>query len=507
MAMQVFQTQISDSKEWAGLTLQNHLGWLGMEQPSFLNDTIRVLYKYGSSGDDFINFVNQFPEVEVPDSMQPHRWMFAGATEKNVPLQYASTSLANALAGTAASGTTQLGINGSSFWMVFGERYFSNREVIVGSRPMAFSLRIMGEPTQFGSKWAYEVTIYGTSNGEGFFVPLDDVAAGTRWSADFAPVSNEFSRGGSEVKYNSYWMLENFTSQIRKQMICSGSMLSAGSASHPLLFKFVHPDGKVDTLWIDYQMWKFIQSFRADQARLLLFGRTTKNADGSVSTRDTDSGHIIQAGRGFYEQIGNNNIYKYTDFNIRNLEKILMELSYNKLGINERKFILMTGQYGASQFYRAMKNEAAAVPYLWNNQQLSFGADGNGTFKAGSINKYVWWNGIEVTVVIDPTKDNAVRNSALHPDGGLMSSYEYDIVYNGETANGANVKRLKVKGLSETYGYKPGLRDPYTPGAPLSSPKLMVSSVDGYEIHGMYWGGLTIEDPSKVARLVPAYLY
>lgn len=514
--MQVFQTQISDPKEWAGLTTQNHLGWLGMHKPHMLNDVIRTIYKYGSSGDDFVNLVNTFPTVTVPNDTVPHRWMFAGATEKNVPLVGASVSLSAAQAGTyittSNSPTTQLGYGGQHFFMVFNERYFSNREVIVGSRPMAFSLRIMAEPISNGSKWIYEVALFGARYGADFFVPIEDIAAGTRWSADFTPTAQTLSRGGSEPKYNSYYMLENYTSMIRKQLTCAGNMITAGGNNDPLMFKFATntEGGKVETksLWIDYQMWKFIQAFRADYARLLLFGRSTVNPEtGTVNMKDPDSGYDIKAGLGFYEQISSSSTYKYTDFSLRTLESILMELSYNKKAMDDRHFILMTGEYGAMQFYKAARNEAAAVPFMLNNQLLNYKGDGMGSFKVGSINEYMWYNGIKVTVMVDPSKDNAVRNSAIHPDGGLMSSYEYDIVDAGSKDGNANIKRIAVAGYNDTFGYIAGLRTPFKPGAPMNSPNLIASSIDGYEIHGAMWGGLTIEDPSKVARMVPAFLY
>ena len=509
MAVKVFQTQVSDPKEWAGLTTRAHLGWLGMEHPQFLTDAIDAIYKYGVSGEDFVAYAKRFPAITVANDTTPFRWMLSGATEKNVPLLGASTTLADAQSGTYASGTAQLGLNQSSFWLVFAERYFSYPETITGARPFAFSVRIMSEPTPIGpNKWAYEVKLWGATYGENFFVPLEDVAAGTRWSAEYAAVSQTLSRRGSEPKYASYFTLENWPSMIRKQMICAGNMLNAGSASDPLLFKFVKEDGTTESMWIDYQMWKFIQSFRADQARIMLFGRSTVSDDGTVNIKDGDSGYAIKAGRGLYEQISPSTTIKYTDFSIRQLESIMMELSYNKKSMDDRKFLIMTGERGAMQFYKAMKNEAAAVPYLMNQQQLNFDGAGMGTFKVGSINKYVWYNGIEVSVVVDPTKDNGVRNSVLHPDGGFMSSYEYDIIDAGSTDGNPNIQRIEVSNMKEMFGYIPGLRNPYMPGAPQNTnPNIMATPVDGYEVHGAWWGGLNVRRPDKIARLVPAFLY
>jgi hypothetical protein len=44
------------------------------------------------------------------------------------------------------------------------------------------------------------------------------------------------------------------------------------------------------------------------------------------------------------------------------------------------------------------------------------------------------------------------------------------------------------------------MRDPFSP-AGKGSPKMVASRVDGYEVHFQKWGGMMIEDPTKVVDL------
>ena len=44
------------------------------------------------------------------------------------------------------------------------------------------------------------------------------------------------------------------------------------------------------------------------------------------------------------------------------------------------------------------------------------------------------------------------------------------------------------------------MRDPYSAGG-MKQAKHISSSIDGYEVHFQKWGGMMIEDPTKVVDL------
>jgi hypothetical protein len=44
------------------------------------------------------------------------------------------------------------------------------------------------------------------------------------------------------------------------------------------------------------------------------------------------------------------------------------------------------------------------------------------------------------------------------------------------------------------------MRDPFSAGGK-GQPKMVASPIDGYEVHFQKWGGMMIEDPTKVVDL------
>ena len=50
------------------------------------------------------------------------------------------------------------------------------------------------------------------------------------------------------------------------------------------------------------------------------------------------------------------------------------------------------------------------------------------------------------------------------------------------------------------------MRDPFTPYNNLTKPGMAATSVDGYEIHKMFLGGLRVKNPMRTMRIVPSLL-
>ena len=95
-----------------------------------------------------------------------------------------------------------------------------------------------------------------------------------------------------------------------------------------------------------------------------------------------------------------------------------------------------------------------------------------------------------------------MRNTIKHPDGGLAESHRMTIMDFG-TADGApNIQMVRAKGYEEQFGYIPGLRDPYSPGG-MGKPKVMATSVDGYEIHKADWCGIIVRNPMRMGEWIP----
>jgi hypothetical protein len=491
----ISKLQILDQKYWDGLTREAHLGYLGMMEPQYINKVIDRIYEINYGTDNIVSFMDQFPTHYI-DEEGAYRWLLQGAEERNIPLVGATT-----IAGAGFQAGDRPGLARSQFFMSFPERYFSATSVLVGEHPDDYALRVVEDPVQIGDTWRYRVEL--VTGDDNLFVPLEDLAAGTRWSEDYGLVEFELSKRGNEVKHAGPMMMENVTSVIRKNYEVPGNMITKGK-NHPLAFAFIDQDGKTQTRWIDKLGWDFMRQFRWDKARLLMFGKSNKLSDGTFGNKG-ESGNTIRSGYGLMEQMeGGHNMF-FNRFSLNALTDFTMDIAVGKLAEDSRKFVLSTGEYGAYDFHRAASERASGITWLQSGH--NFKTDGGKiTLNEGQIMKYVSVNGIEFNIIIDPMKDNPVRNKIYHPEGGLASSRTYDIFDFGTTNGQPNIQKVAVKDNEEFFRYIPGMRDPFSPYNKQTAPGMAASPVDGYAVYKQFIGGILLRNPLKTGRLIPSIL-
>ena len=491
----ISKLQIVDQKYWGGLTREAHLGWLGMLEPQYVSKVIDRIYEVNYGTDNIVSFMDQFP-THYLDEEGPYRWMLQGSEERNIPL-VAATNTNNGAFGAG----DRPGLARSQFFMVFPERYFTATSVIVGEHPDDYSLRVVEDPQEVATGWRYRVEL--VNGDDNMFVPVDDLAAGTRWSEEYGLVEHELSKRGNEVKHAGPLMMENVTSVIRKNYDVPGNMITKGK-NHPLAFAFTDQDGKMQTRWLDKLGWDFMRQFRWDKARLLMHGKSNKLADGQYGNKG-ESGNTVRSGFGLYEQMDGGNLMYFNKFSLDKLTDFAMDISVAKLKEDSRKFVLSTGEYGAYEFHKAASEKASGFTWLQSGHNFKT-AGGKVTLEEGQMLKYVSINGIEFNIIIDPMKDDPVRNKLVHPQGGLASSRTYDIWDFGTTNGKPNIQRVAVKDNEEFFRYIPGMRDPFSPYNKPTAPQMAASSVDGYSVYKQYIGGIMLRNPLKTGRIIPSVL-
>lgn len=494
----ISKLQIVEPKYWSGLTREAHLGWLGLTEPEFINKTIDKLYEVNYGADNIVSFVESLP-THMLDTEGPYQWMLQGADERNIPLVKASlTSSYGALVGTDTPGIAR-----SRFYMWFPERYFSATSVIVGEYPEDYALRVSEDPVADGSYWRYEVELI--TGDDSLYVPTGDLAAGTRWSEDYGQVEQELSKRGTSVHHAGFFRMENTTSYIRKQYDVPGNMIIQGK-NKPLAFAFIDQDGNKQVRWIDKLGWDFMTQFRRDKARLLMYGKSNRLDDGSYGNVG-ESGNTIRSGFGLVEQMENGNILYYNDFSADLIGDFALDLSVGKIAEDNRTFVMSTGERGLYKFHQSMSTKATNISWLQSDGNIKFSGD-KAMLNEGQFVEYTFINGIKFKVMLDPMKDDPVRNKLIHPEGGLASSYIFDIWDAGTTNGNANIMKVAVKGSEEFFRYIPGMRDPFTPGGNgmNSAPVMTASPVDGYTVMKLFIGGVMIKNPLKTGRIIPSIL-
>jgi len=492
----ISKLQVVDPKHWSKLTRESHLGWLGMMDPQYINKSIDRIYEVNYGADNIVSFIDQFPTHYI-DEDGPYRWMLQGSEERNIPLVEARLTPD----GSAVSDDDKPGLGRSRFYMLFPENYFSATSVIVGEYPDDYKLRVVEDPVDLGGSWRCTVELH--TGDDNLFVPVDDLEGGTRWSEEYGLAEYELSKRGNEVHHAGPLMMENVPSVIRKNYEVPGNMITKGK-NHPFAFAFVDQDGNTQTRWIDKLGWDFMRQFRWDKARLLLHGKSNRLDDGSFGAKG-ESGNTLRAGYGLYEQMEGGHFKYFNKFDLDNLTDFAMEISVGKLKEDNRKFVLSTGEYGAYDFHKAASEKADS--FSWLHSDHNFKTEGGKVIlEEGQMMKYRTINGIEFSIIIDPMKDDQVRNKVPHPRGGLASSRTFDLWDFGTTNGNPNIQKVAVKDNEEFFGYIPGMRDPFSPYNKQSSPRMMATSKDGYAVFKQYIGGIMLRNPLKTGRFIPSIL-
>ena len=498
MSVKISKMQILDPSYWGKMTREEHLGWMGMQDPQWISKFIDRVYEVNYGADNIVSFIDRFP-VRYLDEDTPFRWALQGSEERNIALVKATPTL---------SGSSQItdgdraGLGIGSFYMWFAEDFFSATSVMVGHHPEQYSLRVKTDATQVGELYAYEVQIVTGDSTK--FVPAAEVAAGTLWSEEFGLIEQTLSVRGNEVKHSSHFIMENTFSMISKNYEVPGNMISKGKVA-PLAFKFIDQNGKEQTSWLSKLEWDFLVQFRRDKARLLLGGKSTKMADGSYSLKG-ETGNTIKTGFGLYEQMEGGNLLFYNDFSLKALTDFAMDICVGKVAEDKRELVLSTGEYGAYQLHKALAERGGEIPWLRSDHNFAKLGDGKMSLSEGQLVEYTFVNGIKFKLMIDPMKDDPIRNKIRDPRGGFASSYIYDIWDFGTTMGQPNIQRVAVKGDEEIYAFVPGMRDGFNAYNNLNSPRAVSSLKDGYAVRKMYQGAIQVNNILKTGRIIPTIL-
>jgi hypothetical protein len=494
--MKVFPNQVYEPKDFSGLVTENNLGALFQEKPIQISQYIERLYEVNLA-DDMLTLLNKYPTFEIEDDRE-YEWMLQGSDEKNLPLTGAFLKPAGVL--TAVAATDQVGKNGQIFYMLFPEKMFFVTHIIVGNKPDLYKIRIRKEGEPHGSGFLYECELFtGTPSA---FIPYEELLEGTLWSVEYSISEQTLSKDASDISFTSPFKMSNRLSMLRKKHVVPGNMILKG-ANNPLAFTFVDQDGVQHTSWLNKLDWEFMKSFRREKARLMFYGTGNKTAEGNYNQFGA-SGYEIKAGLGLREQIAPANRFYYNSFNIQNLVRYALGLSVGKLPEDRRKFVIGTGEYGLAMVTAAIEAYAGAAALTYNRVPALTGGS-KARYTKPQYTSMADINGVEFEFIHIPDYDNETRNKLMHPEGGTWESRRLTIMDFGTAGAHPNIQMVRIKGQPEEHGYIPGLRDPFSTGGK-GKPKVMVTPVDGYEIHKADWCGCLVRNPMRMGEWIPTAL-
>lgn len=490
MAM-ISPLQMTDATNWKGLTSENHLGALWAQSPQKMEGYItKILQK--NFGNNIESVLAKYPTKYFEDDTD-YTWQLESQAVQNVPLVEARIN------GVAVTSADKPGYGLTEFELVFGIDWFDDTEKIVGEKNELYPVRIVSEGTPEGTNFVYKAQMY-TSDPK-FFMPVEELAKGKKFSIEYAPVERTMSQKGRKPHYKSNITMKNSFSQIRMEKKTPGNM-----KSRKLGTVILGDNGEKMATWLEYESLKFMKEFKDDINRLLYFGTSNRGKDGNYATKGK-SGYPIVEGSGIREQMQSSNTSYYTTFSIKELSSRLLDLSEGKLAGDEREFVLRTGERGAVQFHEALEGHTQLFQPLQNTDRMYKTTMKNikmGYGYGGQFIEYMGPNGIKVSLSIDSMYDDRNRNKVMHPNGGVAESYRYDIFDIGTTDGSPNIQKVGVKGQPEIiHKYIPGLRNPFDPDGKITA---IGTAEDSWEEHKMFIGGVCVKDPSRTASFIPAIL-
>lgn len=504
MAGKLGRFQMQSFNYWKGLTKRNHLGSLLNEQPQQATELmVQLLALY--RGKTLDTFLSQFPTKEF-DSDEEYTWPVIGSAMRNIPLVEARDCDGTIV--TSDSGN--VGIGGEPFYLVFGEDWFADGEVIVGDLNEVYPIRVLGDGRNEGTNTVYKVEVMG---GITTGIPAERLLAGERFSVEYAPVERELSRQVGDIRFASPIAMRNEFSSIRIKHKVAGSMLDRKVAFG---IPVIDESGKkiVHNMWMHNVQWEFEKQWNEYKNNLLAFGRSNRNKNGEYLNIGK-SGEVIRMGAGLYEQMEVSNTDEYNNFSLRRFMDNLYQISRTKLDFGERKFIVKTGELGAIQFSRAALADGSGwnpITYEYNASELgmmtkttSKMTPNGGAYKMTmpQVTEFVAPNGMYVKIDVDPFYDDPVRNKVQHHLGGPAMSYRYDIFDIG-TMEQPNIFKVGVKGqVGDFTSYQWGFRNPFT--GQKGNPNMSFDE-DSAIIHKFVTTGVCVADPTRTVSYIPSEL-
>lgn len=504
MAGKLGKFQMMGFQGWRGsVTKDNHIGAIYQSMPQKASQLMVRLLAY-QRGKTLESFLSTLPTKEF-ESDDEYTWDVIGSARRSIPLVEARDI--NGLVVTAET-EYNIGANTEPFYLVFGEDWFADGEVIVGNLNEIYPMRILGDPKIEGTNAVYCVELMG-GNTDG--IPVERLLAGERFTIEYAPVEKELSRRVGDIRFVTPVQMRNEFSRVRIQHKVPGSMLNKKLAmSIPMVKRDASGKMVKDTsnVWMHYVEWELELQFQEYKDNLIMFGRSNRNRNGEYMNIGK-SGNVIKMGAGLLEQMEVANTYYYNHFSLKLLEKALYDISVSKLSMGERTFVIKTGERGAALFHKAANDMLSGwTQFVVDNSSVKVVQRTNSELHSNAlsfgyqITEYKAPNGVTVRVEADPWYDDPVRNKIEHPLGGPAMSYRFDIMDIG-TMDQPNVFKCKIKGQEDIRGYQWGLRNPFT--GQMGNPYMSFDE-DSAIFHRYAALGVCVLDPTRTLSLIPAVL-
>lgn len=476
-------------KQFADLVDENMISNMLQTRPHEVASVIS--YVFGVKDDGYgtsIDFLTGgLGKTMIIDNRQ-FEWNVLIDTDRAIEITAARWNGTEINAANAETITAGLGNTPIQLWLK--DKWFASGAILEFD-DKEYQVRVQGAPYQDGAEWVYTVVM---SNGQSSsYVPGELLMKG-RFVSRLASAYEEYSDEADIINYSTNVKLRNHLTTLRLQYDITGS-----AASTVLAIALKDPKtGKTSYMWEDYQSWLGMREWYRRLERFLVYSKFNANAVGTTDLMGSN-GRPVYIGSGLLEQIAPANKRFYTELTAELLEDYLNDLAYNILGMNERKFVALTGEMGMREFDRVLKEKVAGFTMMdtkfvtGSGQELTLG---------GQFTTYKMTNGIELTMKHFPLYDNIVYNRKLHPiTKKPLESYRMTFIDFTSRDGQPNVVKVVKRGRELVQWYTGGS---IAPGAGFgkSTSTLRSNARDGYQVHFLGEVGIMVRDPRACGELI-----
>jgi hypothetical protein len=458
--MQVLKTYYNDAQMTDTNSLVNAL----LEKPAELSPIITHL-----AGKDDRKFPLTMLTEGVGNSKSIDRWEY----EYRIKTHTINTRpCAAAMVGTGAGG--------AALTLTFPDKWFIFPYTLISQD--GTQVRIMAEPKSVGGNYEYTCQLVDPSNtaalvaGEG--------AIGAIWGQLYANVGVDFSRGNAS-NWSTPGMVRNKIGTIRKSYHFAGN-----AKNYVAEFALPTKGGKTTKMWMDYEEYLHMLSFKEECELLYWYGEKTYGSDGIVNMTD-ENGQPVISGPGLLQQIINKDTYSaLTESKITNL---IGDLFYGMSDANNKNITLFTGIGGAREFDAALKDYSGGFSSWTINADSHFiTGSGRSLGMTGYFTSYDHIDGHTVNVVKHPMFDHGpvAQARAKHPVTGYsLESYRMVFVDTSNYDGQANIQMINKSGREYLRWAVAGSVVPTGFG----SSDLRASDIDGASVHMLKTAGIVLK--------------
>jgi len=460
--MQVLKTYYNDAQMTDTNSLTNAL----LERPAELSPIITHL-----AGKEDRKFPLTMLTEGVGNTKSIDRWEY----EYRVKTHTINTRACSAL----GLGT---GLAGAPMTLTFPDKWFVFPYTLISQS--GTQVRIMAEPKANGNNWDYTVQVVDPSSTAA--VAAADIAIGSVWGQLYANVGVDFSRGNAS-NWSTPGMVRNKIGTVRKSYHFAGN-----AKNYVAEFALPTKGGKTTKMWMDYEEYLHMLSFKEECELLYWYGEKTYGNDGVVNMTD-ENGQPVITGPGLLQQIINKDTYStLTETKLTNL---IGDLFYGMSDANNKNITLFTGVGGAREFDNALKAYTggfATGNWSVNADSKFITGSGRSLGMTGFFTSYDHIDGHTVNVVKHPMFDHGpvAQARAKHPVSGYsLESYRMVFVDTSSYDGQGNIQMINKKGREYLRWAVAGSVVPTGFG----SSDLRASDIDGASVHMLKTAGIVLK--------------